>query len=77
MTTTDTTAKCPRCGKPVPAPPPSLPPALCEICFDAVEKEVCFALARGHLSYERKREMCGKLRQLAQSERALNALKEE
>ena len=68
-----TECKCPRCGKPVPAPPPPLPPALCEICFDAVRKEVCFALASGNLSYERKREMCEKLRQLAQSGRALNS----
>ncbi len=40
MTTDTHTAKCPRCGGPVPAPPPPLPPRYCERCMGDAKKEV-------------------------------------
>lgn len=42
---TSTTVKCPSCGKPVPAPPPPLPPSACPKCFEEVRQEIARKIA--------------------------------
>ena len=62
MTTDTHTAKCPRCGGPIPAPPPPLPPRYCERCYDAVSRQLAVEGLNVNGDERKRRELIAKLR---------------